>query len=232
MKAGDILASKNNTFIKVATLSSWTHVGIAISDTDIFEATPDGVKPIKFEDMLERDNELLLLERPKTLSDKQLETLKNSADVLEKKELKYGFFRAAISGAPRLFHNIFTALSLILLLGATLSFFFNETIEYSYPLLLLSVISQFVGIPLAKSTGTVRKTNKLLEKMGAPKFLLTDLNKMFCSQIVEDLDKKIDGNLSLSLGFSHELRPKDIVIACEELDWNKIKYNKPLKQDK
>ncbi|MBO9492375.1 hypothetical protein J7384_18580 [Endozoicomonas sp. G2_1] len=219
MKAGDIIATKNNKFIKFATFGTWSHVGIALNEQEILEATPDGIKPINIDEILERDKELLLLERPVALSEKQIDILNNKSTELINRKLKYGHLRAAYSGAPHIFHNIFTFLSLLCLSGAIFLYYLNESVEHSYTLLLLSVFSNFVGIPFAKSTGTVRQTNKFLEKINAPKFLLTDLDKMFCSQVVEDLDKHIGGNISILLGRSHELRPKDIVIACEELEW-------------
>jgi hypothetical protein len=220
MKAGDIVATKNNKFIKIVTFGSWSHVGIALNEEDILEATPDGVKPIKIDKMLERDKEILLFERPIALSEEQVKLLNSKSEELIKRKLKYGFLRAAYSGAPHIFHNMFTLLSFIFLIGSAVSYYMFESIEHSYPFLLLFAFTNFICIPFAKSTGTIRRTNEFLKKINAPKFLLTDLDKMFCSQVVEDLDKKIGGNISILLGRSHELRPKDIVIACKELEWD------------
>ena len=154
------------------------------------------------------------------MTEQQILKLQNRTEELINKNIKYGTLRAAYSGAPHILTNMFKALALVLLTGSCISLFLFDDLKSSYPLLLLSVVSVFIGIPIAKSTGTVRKTNRFLKKCKAPKWLLTNMDKMFCSQLVEDVDLHIGGNLTSYMSRSHELRPKDVVNACISLQWN------------
>lgn len=81
------------------------------------------------------------------------------------KNIKYGTLRAAYSGAPHTLTNMFNALALILLPSSCISFFLFDDLKNSYPLLLFSVISVFIGIPIAESMGTVRNTNRFLKNV-------------------------------------------------------------------
>lgn len=219
MKAGDIIATNNNRFIRGATFGDWSHVGIAIDDKFILEAIPSGVVKTEVSKIVSESKETLLLSRPEPLNEKQKSKLLDKAEELLAQNIKYSKSRAAYSGASHIFTNLFKSLAFIMLMASCVSFFIHNSIENSYPLLLLSVVSVFIGIPVAKSTGTVRQTNRFLKKYNLPKWLQTDMKKMFCSQLVEDVDLHIGGNLSIFMARYHELRPKDIVNACISLQW-------------
>ncbi|MDO6579644.1 hypothetical protein [Alteromonas stellipolaris] len=219
MKAGDIIATINNKFIKGATFGDWSHVGIAIDEKFILEAIPSGVVKTEAAKIVSESKKTLLLSRPEPLTDKQKSKLLAKTEELLGQNIKYSKSRTAYSGTAHIFNNIFKFLAFIMLMSSCVSFFIHNSIEKSYPLLLLSVVSAFIGIPIAKSTGTVRQTNRFLKKYKLLKWLQTDMEKMFFSQLVEDVDLHIGGNLSGFMARYYELRPKDIVNACISLQW-------------
>lgn len=70
MKAGNIIATNDNSLIKSTTLRTWSHVGIAIDEICILEAVPKGVIKTDIADIIKSPKKVLLLVRPKPLTEK------------------------------------------------------------------------------------------------------------------------------------------------------------------
>ncbi|MFN3016183.1 hypothetical protein ACK1CN_09565 [Vibrio coralliilyticus] len=231
MKAGDIVATTGNRFIQASTVSRWSHVALAIDEDRVVEAIPNKVVIRPLKDCISTAKTSYLFERPSELSTEEKEALIKHVSSLEKQGLNYCKLRAGYSGVPYILKNFFCTLAIIQLLGAGAVFFFWDDIDNSYPLLLLAVISVFIGLPLSNLAGMTKQNNEWLERIGAPKWLKNNTKDQFCSQLVEEIDKKISPSFSLAIKADFESRPKDVVYACERLRWNKKNITKQSSTD-
>lgn len=223
MKAGDIVATTGNRFIQASTMSRWSHVAIAIDDKNVVEAIPSGVVIRSLSKCTEKSKSAYLFERPSELNPEEKEHLNNYAEYLKDQGLKYNWLRAGYSGLPHVLRNGFCFFAAIMLIGASVSFFICGDMNSSYPLLLLSVISIFVGLPLSRLSGMTKQVNEWLDRINAPTWLKNNVKDQYCSQLVLDVDKKISPNFSGLVQFTYEPRPKDVVYACERQGWAKTK---------
>lgn len=223
MKAGDIVATTGNRLIQASTISRWSHVALAIDENNVIEAISCGVVIRPLSECTKKSKSSFIFERPSKLDAEEYAKLISYAEDLKKQGLKYNWLRAGYSGLPHILKNIFIFLAAINLIGAAISFFIYGDINASYTMLLLSVISTFLGIPLSKLTGMTNQVNKWLDRINAPAWLKNNVKDQFCSQLVLDVDKKISPSFSGLVRTEHEPRPKDVVYACEKQKWKKIK---------
>jgi len=223
MKAGDIVATTGNRFIQASTISRWSHVAIAIDDENVVEAIPSGVVIRSLSKCMEKSKSAYLFERPSELESEEKKHLIKYAEYLKDQGLTYNWLRAGYSGLPHALINGFCFLAAVTLIGASVSFFIWDDMKSSYPLLLLSVISIFVGLPLSWLSGMTKQVNKWLDRINAPAWLKNNVKDQYCSQLVLDVDKKISPSFSGLVQSRYEPRPKDVAYACERQGWAKTK---------
>lgn len=204
MKSGDILVSSASTWtswgIRLATGSRYSHVAIAISDSEVFEATPDGVLPVSLDSFISSNTRVLLLSRPLDLTADQLSKVKEA--VHSKKYLSYNLFRTLNSGFSQFGFNLgFLTLLIFSCLFAVIG-------NWLYLVFFTAVM--LVPMTMLYVSANPVKSNELFIKLRVPKKLLTDLDSHFCSQLVLDIDNDIVGGLSENWKRPNEPRPKDI----------------------
>ncbi|AVF66074.1 MULTISPECIES: hypothetical protein [Vibrio harveyi group] len=228
MKPGDILATTGNKFIQISTISRWSHVGIYLDKDTILEATPGKVGKRNIKESLSSAQSATCLERPIPLDSTQQQALWDLANKIDSDNLKYAWLRAGYSGMPQFLRNILisiSVLSLLLSLYVCISFGFRNEL---WALLSISLISVFIGLPIAKLTGKTKQVNECIESAEIKysknlSFLKTNLKPQYCSQLVYEVDQKILPSFSNDCTNVQELRPKDVVIACEKQGWLKTK---------
>lgn len=223
MKAGDIVATTGNRFIQTATVSQWSHVALAVNEYDVIEAIPNKVVIRPLSECITGSKSSYIFERPSELDEAEKHALIQHARNLEKQNLEYNKLRAGYSGLPHVLLNIFFLLGLINLLLAIIAYFTLSDISSSYRFLLFSLISIFLGLPLSRLSGMTKQVNECLERINAPEWLKNNVRDQFCSQLVEDIDRKISPSFSKAIKSKYEARPKDVVYACEKQGWIKRK---------
>lgn len=230
MKSGDIVAVSKNPIIKLATFSTWSHVAIALDDKYVLEALPiKGVVKNTLADCV-GSSKHRIYQRPEPLTEEQKSTLSSLSQEMISSNLPYSWHRAGYSGLVYIFRNIFLAFSIFGVIASVILFFFLEDMHRSYAFLLISVVATFIGLPLSKLSGMTKQINSKLKQWNAPNFLMTNMDPQYCSQLVEEVDEKIGGNISRVMKRESELRPIDIIAACEIMEWGYLHITKSSKQ--
>lgn len=206
MKAGDLLVSSANTCtswgIRIGTVSSVSHVAMAISRYRVIESVPTGTYAKSLSKFLEGNNRVYLLERPDGLQRVQVAKLRRSA--LRIQRPGYNLPRSLTSGFVRFGFGFWLVCFL----------FLNFTLIYDYdaPWFILTGYNFSMGLLLFVfyTCAWPQRFNRTIDKLHLPEFMKTDIEKHFCSQLVIELDQIIGGDLSKGVIKIHELRPKDV----------------------
>lgn len=168
-----------------------------------------------FPSFLDDNSKVFLLVRPNSLTSDQEELLRSA--VVKVQRPGYGLARSLTSGV---FRFGFWAW-LLGLLGGNVALMFPEAapwfvfLIYNFVLGLLFLVMCVCARPEA--------FNRVIEKLRLPSFMKTDVDKHFCSQLVVQLDKLIQGGLSKVAVKFHELRPKDVErLALKKLGYKRV----------
>ncbi len=207
MKAGDLLVSSANTWtswgIRIGTVSRVSHVAMAISCCRVIESVPTGTCPKLFSKFLDDNHKVYLLERPTALTSSQVSLLRTSAFGIRRPG--YNLPRSLTSGVVRT--GFWVWLLCLIMVNATLIRAIDTPwlllAGYNFLMVLLFLVIYICARP--------ESFNIVVEKLGLPKFLQTDVEKHFCSQLVIQLDQVIQGGLSKGSIPLHEFRPKDVL---------------------
>jgi hypothetical protein len=226
MKAGDIIVSSACSLtswgIRLSTRSRFSHAALAISDQEIIEATPDGVLPVSLDSFTSENTRVLLLKRPKDLTEEQSFKLREC--ISQKEGSAYNLTRTLNSGLNHFGSNISFP---ILIVFACLLSLIGQWLYLSF-----FIAAMLVPMGLLYISANPVKSNKLFRRLGVPEKWLIDLSKHFCSQLVFDLDTEIGGNLKEKWRKPSEPRPKDIKKLAIKMGFTpvKIKPNKALQR--
>ncbi|WP_339959125.1 hypothetical protein [Delftia acidovorans] len=216
MKEGDILVSSACSFtswgIRLFTISRFSHAAFAISDKEVIEATPNGVLTVSINSFIKKNNRVLLLERPEKLTPQQSYFLREHLNCIE--GLQYNLKRGINSGV-NYFGLVFWVFSLMVGI-----FFLLYKGEFLY--LGIFVTAMLVPLVLLFISANPVRANKIFRMLGVPEKWLTNLNEHFCSQLVFDLDEKINGGLSKRWRKLIEPRPKDIKMLAIKMKFNPV----------
>lgn len=234
VKAGDIVAtqgaSASSLFIRAATVSKWSHVGIAIDEDEILEAVKNSDSSVDSQHQVRvvpvstfvADKSLLLhCIRPEILSGYQLAHLKSFANSSSGKG--YTKMHAVFTAIIPLTKVIFSLLAIFSTVnlwndipqsGRGTNFFvsalfINGIIYISYLLLTWSSRCEW-GVKTAES---------IFRKCGWGNWLVERKYEMFCSRLVLLADKEVGGQIDVHTTNEYEVQPKHIVDACKRLGW-------------
>lgn len=220
MKPGDLLVSSANTWtswgIRLGTVSTISHVAMAISSNSVIESTPGGTYPKSLTDFLQDNSKVFLLARPTALTPQEESLLRTSAIGIQRPG--YNLPRSLTSGVVRfgfwvwLVSFLFGNINLIFAKSAP----WFVVVAYNLAVCFLLLVIYMCARP--------ERFNRAIDKLHLPKFMKTDVEQHFCSQLVFELDKIIQGDLSKIPGPWHELRPKDVErIALKDLGYTRRK---------
>lgn len=236
MKAGDIIASRNNEcgswFIRKSTRSNWSHVAIATTVDLVLEAVPtsdhkDEVREMRFTDLFNSSDQIIVFERPQTLSTDQIYRLDNYAKSAKEKNYTIGHAVLTMAGS-----FIWASAATFFLLSALQLFSINRELGGSFGSYCLALTYVFfffaiwavVNIWSLRTNFGVPTTEKLFNKTRYGRYLVKRKHDMFCSKLVLLADKHIGGPISPNVHSPEEVLPKHIVKACEEMRWCSQRY--------
>ncbi|OQU11014.1 YiiX/YebB-like N1pC/P60 family cysteine hydrolase, partial [Vibrio parahaemolyticus] len=238
IEAGDVIVTSGNIFLWVATGSKWSHVAMAINSHEVIEAIPEeGVTIRTIKNCVSGSKEAYVYQRPQSQENYEKKLQESIGDFLGK---KYNYRRALYSGITNPIRNVSIFTILLSMVGYYLSSVYLPELTYDVPLLgyyllteiflTIIILSIVVTIPMAYLAGMSQFFYKVSTKLGLPKLLVNNMTDQFCSQLVEELDDKIGGELSFKKRRFFESRPKDIVKILDALGWEKVKIY-DVKQD-
>lgn len=252
-KPGDIFVTRakscSSLLIRVATLSKWSHVGIAVNSESVLEAVKAGsttaafspqvrVVPIKV--FAANTSAMRHYIRPDKLTISQIEKL--NSFVNSNNEKRYTALHAALTAFIPIMALCFGALAVISTFDSWIkaessvvrsSFFWlavptiNAIIYFMYRLLAWSV----------RSDWGVKATENIFRKTRLGRWLVDIKYEMFCSKLVMLAENEIGGHLVSCVPKESEVQPKHIAKACEKLGWRPVdvsmcKIGETMQEDK
>ncbi len=224
IRCGDVLATTtNNHIIRFGTRSKFTHVALALSQNEIFEATMIGSKGEKkiskihvdkLDSFLKRSNDLARktgnspvviyhYKRPAELSTEMCKELAKRCQNKAQKPRKYGILRALLSALQ----NPITMLILTYFIYFSGSLYFTGFKNVgTIPIIPTSIIFwigaifiAFIALLLNKPFGQINSSlspgkSKILNSI--KNFLMENANVEFCSQSITEIDRAVSPSFS------------------------------------
>lgn len=238
VKPGDVFVTRTKSFnsvlIRVATLSKWSHVGIAVSSESMLEAVKTGgttdplirqvrVVPIK----VFTDNTSVMRHyiRPDELTTYQIEKLNSFVD--SNNEKHYTALHAAFSTLNPIMELCFGVLAII----STFDLWAraDPSSVRSWPFwLVVLILNAFIYflcrllVWSSRSDWGVKVTENLFRKTRLGRWLVDIKYETFCSKLVMLADREIGGTLAFYLPNESEAQPKHIAKACEKAGWRTV----------
>lgn len=210
MKAGDILMSAAKTVpslgIRVGTVSTFSHTAIAISETEVFEATAHGVSTITLDAFLQTNSEVVLFSRPEQLSLENAARLKDTVSKLQGRS--YTVPKSLLSGVARIGLYVIPICIAITFLTSLISNRFIAVLPALCLMMLLGGVFYLAAKPV--------RLDALLKKLRL-NCLMSKSDTYFCSDLVMNIDKEIGGDIHYHCSNIHDPRPKDISSAAKKL---------------
>lgn len=224
-KPGDIFFTRSKSagswLIRCATLSKWSHVGIAIDNNSVLEALKKDkgqqIRVIHIEEFANNASAMRYYARPDSLTEDQvakMETFVNSMTEKGYTALHAGL--TMIIPIIRIFYSgIATA---VLLAGVGI-----QGMNYQFIGVILGIeISIFLMCCLMvwaiRTKLTVNETENFFRKIGLG-WLVDIKQDMFCSKLVTCAERAISGDLANHLPKDEsEVQPEHIAKACKKLD--------------
>ncbi|WP_273859897.1 hypothetical protein [Photobacterium sp. GSS17] len=240
MKAGDILASRSDSLgsriICMLTRSDWSHVAIATSHNTVLEATKstattsDEVREISLAEFIDANDQVILLEKPGSLSLMQSKQLESFVQSLKSK--RYTVVHAGFTIFPGF---IWTLATLLILASSIELFSINRELGASLKSYFIALAMTIIFICLwavaniwANRTKLgVAMTEKIYCKTRFGRYLVNKKHDMFCSRLVLLVDRDLAGGLSPKVPDENEVQPKHIVNACRAMGWTCRKLSNP-----
>ncbi|XQU09417.1 hypothetical protein P4544_06655 [Halomonas sp. LY9] len=239
-KAGDIFVTKANScssrLIRAATVSKWSHVGIAINDEFILEAIkahnglgdyPTQVRVIPIADFADHATTIRRYIRPGGLSSSQQDKLISFSESEQNKG--YTALHAALTALipiTRIFFIVIAIFSMIYIWPEAAFIEAKKTSFFFAALSILGVIF-FIHLTLVWSFRVrwgMEAIEAVFRKCRLGNWLVEIKHEMFCSRLILLADKEIHGPLAALLPNEYEIQPKHVAKACEKLDWEPINF--------
>lgn len=230
---GDIVAKEGSSIssilIQIFTRSWWSHVGIVTGSDSILEATKSGgmvdVKEVSLSEFKDNAKVVAVFHRKTNLENSALEKLSIKSNEL--RASKYAVEQA-------LFSNYAPAMKVLLLLYFGYPIFltfqylakssvagagFIEGFKLLGGILLFWITIRILLTSTFNSSWGVSTMERLYKKNRWGRCLLKRQNDTFCSKLVATIESEIGGELVSNKRSADSYRPVDIVLACQDLNW-------------
>lgn len=239
VKAGDVFASRSRTpqslFIRIATLSLWSHIAIALDEGFVLEATKCGkgggpqepeINATPIDVFLSKQSAVLHLSRPKPLSRADSERLYEFR--LEQSANRYTSFHAALTALLPLALLVCTCIAV-----TQVYYLWAEPIQegkFSFShlasgLVIAALIYGPVFVILSSRISWGEKAvERLFERTALGRIVVEQKHAMFCSKLVTLADQRIGGDLGDAISYAQDAQPKHIVRACRTLGWKPSRW--------
>ncbi len=238
VKPGDIFVTRSKSckslLIRIATLSKWSHVGIAVSGESVLEAvkadgTTDGrrhqVRVVPIEQFAANASAMRYYVRPDELTTHQIEKLNSFIDSNNKR--RYTSLHAALTAFIPIMALCFCVLAVISTFDSWIKA--DPSATHSSPfwlgVLTVNVIFYLMYRLLVWSFRCdwgVKATENLFKKTRLGSWLVDIKYEMFCSKLVMLVEKEISGPLVSCLPDESEAQPKHIAKACKKSGWQPV----------
>ena len=231
MKAGDIIAIKNNTatsrFIQFSTVSSWSHVGIATSANKVLEASKEKtsnsakceVRESQLTEFLDGSTKIMHLIRPHELTPEETRVLRGFTKSASEKG--YSALHASMTVVPQYVRLAFGGLCLFSLVDSPT---INSNPLFSALLAVFLFMVCELLICSYRSKWGVKKMEEWYCKTKIGKYLVEVKSDYFCSRLVLAAEKFMSSNLPDHLPNEDEVQPRHIVKACKKLGWQSANH--------
>lgn len=189
----------------LATLSRYTHVAIAADEKNVYEATLGGVREVSLSTCIGEVSRAWILASPKEYADNDAERLKLEFLTQKESGCKYSYFRSFFAGLEAIANAWFYIISTLIIAWAWL---YDETAFLPVSLILLAYF------PIVRKVKLLARSQVIKNNRFIPQRFTQDIPDKFCSQLVVDLESKINGFILKNIQRPHEPRPCDVVEAC------------------
>ncbi|MCG9597291.1 hypothetical protein L1D15_11250 [Vibrio sp. Isolate25] len=224
INAGDIVLMSTNTapglLIKIGTVSTITHVALAISHSEVLESTPDktnqDLRKVPISIALKDANSAVVFKRRPPLNQDEIDILERKYLDLKKhpKKSRYHIGIAGAAGVPA----IVNVVSIVVISGAIVA---QVVYGGALPYLAFMVPLAIWGLPI------VRKVGRALSKSKPDNCLTKELEGSYCSGFVAKLEEEIKSDIWKFIDKKpYDPRPKDIAYACRKhkMQWIEYKF--------
>lgn len=238
IKPGDVLVTRSKScsslLIRVATLSKWSHVGIAVTSERVLEAvkaggTTDGlsqqVRVVPIEVFVANTTAMRHYIRPDELTTHQIEKL--NSFVNSNNEKRYTALHATLTAFIPIMALCLGVLAIIstfdLLARAEPSV--TRSSPFWLGVLTINGIIYLMYRLMAwsfRSDWGVKATENFYRKTCLGRWLVDIKYEMFCSKLVMLAENEIGGTLVSYLPNQSEAQPKHIAKACEKSGWRQV----------
>jgi len=239
IKAGDVFASRSRTpqslFIRIATLSLWSHIAIALDERFVLEATKRGkggdpqepeINATPIDVFLSKQSAVLHLSRPKPLSRADSERLREFQ--LEQRANRYTSFHAALTALLPLTLLMCSCIAIIQvydLWAAPIQEGKFSSPHLASGLVITALVYGPVFVILSSRIGWGEKAvERLFERAAVGRIVVEQKHAMFCSKLVILADQRIGGDLGNAISYAQDAQPKHIVRACRTLGWKQRRW--------
>ncbi len=237
-KAGDVFVTRSKScsslLIRVATLSKWSHVGIAVSSESVLEAVKAGgnthclsqqVRVVPIEVFAANVSAMRHYIRPDELTPQQTEKL--NLFVNSNNENRYTALHAALTAFIPIMALCLGALAIISTIDslARAEPSAVRSLPFWVGVLAINVFMYLIYRLMAwsfRSDWGVKATENLFRKTRLGRWLVDIKYEMFCSKLVMLAENEISGHLVSCLPSESEAQPKHIAKACEKSGWPQV----------
>ncbi|EHH2484523.1 TPA: hypothetical protein ACVU4C_004516 [Vibrio parahaemolyticus] len=225
IKPGDIVVMNNRTRngvgIKVATVSSFTHVAFAITHDKLLESTLDRENPTKelreitVSEALKDTRSVTVYLRENALTKEQLSKVRAKFEEMRKdpSQMRYAKEKAFASAMPRIIRTYTICILLYVAYG-----YFEYGLDFWLPSIGFAFLG-FLGIPLAQLL------SRWLSKTYPSNWLTQPIQGTFCSSFVASIENTLESPLNKHIGKWNEPRPKDIAKSCKKTGMKWVQYH-------